>query len=108
MDQSRHLLSSLKFTDPGGRVRAATQGSADDTENYDFRIMSSQLQFLSPIVENIIFIFSLNSDNLTEGLESFQLTSAPQQGYPSFQSPLPEGSAFQSTIIEIIDDDCKL
>ena len=62
------------------------------------------IQFL-PNQQSITFVFFLNSDEVPEGTEAFQASSTPLEGFPTFQAPIT--TAFPSTEIQIIDDDCK-
>ena len=62
------------------------------------------LQFL-PNQQSITFEFFLNSDELPEGTEAFRASSTPVEGFPTFQAPIT--TAFPSTEIQIIDNDCK-
>ena len=82
----------------------------DDTSfNFDYTLgIPGQtfivLQFL-PNQQSITFEFFLNSDELPEGTEAFQASSTPGEGFPTFQAPIT--TAFASTEIQIIDNDCK-
>ena len=99
----------ISVINPTGR-RPATLES-DDLNNSDYRINSTDnflhLQFPAE-VKNITFEFSLKSDEFPEGVEAFQATATPLEGFPTFLPPLGE-SAFESTEISISDDnDSKL
>ena len=65
-----------------------------------------QLQFSSDDQE-IRFIFMLFGDNTSESTESFRAITSTVEGTPTFQEPITS-TAFPSTIIRILDDDCKL
>ena len=81
----------------------------DDTSiNFDYAFSNPGqtfivLEFL-PSQQSITFVFLLNGDELSEGTEAFQASSTPVKGFPTFQAPI---SAFASTEIQIIDNDCK-
>ena len=82
----------------------------DDTGiNFDYTLgipgqTFTVLQFL-PNQQSIRFDFFLNSDEFPEGTEAFQASSTPVEGFPTFQAPIT--TAFASTEIQIIDNDCK-
>ena len=90
---------------PTGDTRPATLES-DDINNSDFRINSTdnflRLRFPAE-VHNITFEFFLKSDEFPEGVEAFQATATPLEGFPTFQPPQGEG-AFESTEIRISDE----
>lgn len=103
----------IEVSDPTGLVRPATpQMTASDT-SYDYRVSTTigQTFFMvdfPPDLQSIPFTFFLNSDEVPEELEAFQASSTAVVGFPSFFPPLPSSNtAFQSTQIQIIDDDCK-
>ena len=80
-----------------------------DPSNFDYALNISEktfvvMQFL-PNQQSITFEFFLNSDELPEGTEAFQASSTPVEGFPTFQAPIT--TAFPSTEIQIIDNDCK-
>ena len=58
----------------------------------------------NPDVQHITFNFFLNGDTFPEGIESFQATITPAEGFPTYGNPT---TLFTSTLINIIDDDCK-
>ena len=87
----------------------ATLDTDDTSINFDYALGNSGqtfiiLQFL-PSQQSITFVFFLNSDELPEGTEAFQASSTPVEGFPTFQAPIT--TAFPSTEIQIIDNDCK-
>ena len=89
-------------------LSAATLETDDDTTNFDYTLGSPGqafivLQFL-PSQQSITFEFFINSDELPERTEAFQARSTPVEGFPTFWSPIT--TAFESTEIQIIDDDC--
>ena len=76
---------------------------------YDYSLGTSGdtftvLNFL-PNQQSITFDFLLNSDEVPEGIEAFRASSTPVVGFPTFQAPIT--TAFPSTEIQIIDNDCK-
>ena len=58
----------------------------------------------SPDVQNVTFNFFLNGDTFPEGIESFQASITPSEGFPTYGNPV---TLFPSTSINIIDDDSK-
>ena len=62
-----------------------------------------QSDFL-PDEQSIIFPFLLNGDTFPEGVEFFQATITPSEGFPTYGNPT---TLFTSTLINIIDDDSK-
>ena len=59
---------------------------------------------IDPDVQSIKFTFFLNGDTFAEGIESFQATITPSEGFPNYGNPV---TLFTSTLINIIDDDSK-
>ena len=59
---------------------------------------------INPDVQSIRFGFFLNGDTFPEGIESFQATITPSEGFPTYGNPV---TLFTSTLINIIDDDSK-
>ena len=87
----------------------ATLESFDPSINFDYTLGIPEqtfivLQFL-PNQQSITFEFYLNSDEVPEGTEAFQASSTPVEGFPEFQAPIT--TAYPSTEIQIIDNDCK-
>ena len=88
---------------------AATLELFDTSINFDYVLNRPEqsfvvLQFL-PNQQSITFDFLLNSDEVPEGTEAFQASSTPVEGFPAFQAPMT--TAYPSTEIQIIDNDCK-
>ena len=85
-----------------------------DSTTWDYRIGAvGQTVFFGdfqPEEQEVRRSVIINGDNYPEGLEGFLLTSSVvSQGFPSFSPPRDDSTtAFVSTRIEIIDDDCKL
>ena len=82
---------------------------------YDYRVGSVGQTFilrdLIPSQQTTAVAFFLNSDDIPEGTEGFVLTSEVDtyNGHPAFLPPLPTSTtAFQSTTVQIIDDDGNL
>lgn len=104
----------ITVTDPIGQVTPATLETANTAVSYDYRVADGSVgqtffvvQF-PPQLESFAFGFFLNSDQLPEGLEGFQVSSSTVQGFPSFQPPLlTSATAFQFAQILIKDDDCE-
>ena len=90
-------------------LSAATLETVDTGINFDYTLGTSEqtfriLEFL-PNQQSITFGFFLNSDEVPEGTEAFQASSTQVEGSPTFQAPIT--TAFPSTEIQIIDNDCK-
>ena len=85
---------------PSSGANAATLGSFSTG---DYCPGSLILRF-PPSTERVSFSFTLNFDNLNEGLEVFQanLSAADSFSGPTFQ-PTTTNSTFQSTEIHILD-----
>ena len=92
-------------TDP--RLIAATREPVDGG-NYDYSLGDPGVSFLTREftldVQSIRFNFFLNGDTFPEGVESFQATITPSEGFPTYRSPT---TLFTTTLINIIDDDSK-
>ena len=90
-------------------LQAATLETFDISNNFDYSLgipgqTFGVLTFL-PQQQNITFNFFLFADELPEGIEAFQASLTSVEGFPTFQSPVT--TAFASTEIQIIDNDCK-
>ena len=76
--------------------------------NYDYSLLDPGQTFstrdIGPDVQSIRFTFFLNGDTFPEGVESFQATITPSEGFPTYRSPT---TLFTSILINIIDDDGK-
>ena len=99
---------NITVSDPQ-MLSPATLRTDDTSANYDYSLgirgqTFQVLQFL-PNQQSITFVFFLNNDELPEGTEAFQASSTPVEGFPTFQAPIT--TAFPSTEIQIIDNDCK-
>ena len=104
---------AVKITvrDPTIAGHAATLDTGDVGQNYDYKLTSHGSFITIPFPSEssfITFSFFLNSDELFEGLEAFQATLTPvDEGFPAFQPPVTN-TAYQTTKIQIIDNDCEL
>ena len=87
----------------------ATLESFDFSINFDYALSTPEQTFtvlnFFPSQQSVTFQFFLNGDELPEGTEAFQASSTPVEGFPIFQAPIT--TAFASTEIQIIDNDCK-
>ena len=77
--------------------------------NYDYSLRQAGQTFSVPLLfepnqQSVIFPFFLNGDTFPEGLESFQATITPTERFPTYGNP---ATLFTTTLINIIDDDCK-
>ena len=90
-------------------LSAATLDTYDTRINFDYSLGDPEDTFISlpffPHQQNTTFQFLLNSDRFPEETEAFQASSRSIEGFPTFQSPVT--TAFASTEIQIIDNDCK-
>lgn len=85
----------------------------DDGAAFDYRVNNGTATILAdprtlkvtfpPSIQNLSFSLTLNSDEKVEGLEGFQATIGPSAAF--LQSAV--GQAYQSTIVQIFDGDCK-
>ena len=104
----------IHFSDPAS-VRPAALLTNDTRDSWDYSIQrvpgqAFVLRFLRPDQQSVTVSFYLNSDDVPEGPEGFQLTEIVETagGYPQFLLPLQTSTtAFQSTTVTIIDDDGK-
>ena len=75
---------------------------------YDYSLADPGQTFttrdIDPDVQSIRFTFFLNGDTFPEGIESFQATITPSEGFPTYGNPT---TLFNTTLISIIDDDSK-
>lgn len=84
-----------------------------DETAFDYRVNNGTTMFTSsrtlqlnfpPNIQNLTFSLTLNSDEEVEGVEGFEATISPSD---AFMRPVV-GQAYQSTIVQILDGDCKL
>ena len=97
------VITASTPTDP--RLNAATlehRGGGDYSLGSLGQI--SQTRDIEPNMQSIRFTFFLNGDTFPEGVESFQATITPSEGFPTYGTPT---TLFNSTLINIIDDDSK-
>ena len=75
---------------------------------YDYSLGQAGQTFLQqdfePNQQNVTFSFFLNGDTFPEGVEAFQATITPAEGFPTYGNPT---TLFTTTLINIIDDDSK-
>ena len=88
-------LNAATIEPVGGGIYDYSLGQAGQTFS---------VQDIEPDQQSVIFPFILNSDTFPEGLEAFQATITPSEGFPTYRSPT---TLFTSTLINIIDDDSK-
>lgn len=85
-----------------------------NTTNWDYRVNDVGQVYVEidfpPKEQSITVPFFLNGDKVPEGWEGFLLTSSvASEEFPHFSPPQPDSTtAFLSTKIEILDNDCKL
>ena len=101
----------ITVTDPTNIPSATLE--TDDGGDFDYNLGRAGIERLTLLfprdVQNISFRIIINSDNLPEGLEGFQASSANDmdETYPDFLNPTRGSSVFALTQIHILDDDCK-
>ncbi len=59
---------------------------------------------IPPILQSISIAFTILPDEISEGTESFTISSSGNRGFPSFETPI---QTFASTTILIMDNDRK-
>ncbi len=92
---------SIVFGDPGAGIRAASSqqnASLPDISDY----IGSPDSIFSPSEQEMAVSFTLLPDDLFEGLEGFRITATPV--FPVYDEP---DTTFASTLIRILDNDCK-
>ena len=89
------LLNAATLEPVGGGIYDYSLGQAGQTFS---------VQDIEPDQQSVIFPFILNGDTFPEGLESFQATITPSEGFPTYGTPT---TLFTTTLINIIDDDSK-
>ena len=89
---------------------AATLETFDSSHNFDYSLSSPGQSFViltfHPNQQNVTLPFFLFADTLPEGTEAFRASSTSALEFPTFQPPV--ATAFASTEIQIIDNDCKI
>ena len=110
----RLRITASTLSEEPGVIRPSTiQQSSDPTERYDYSFGNPGQLFITrdifPDEQSVTINFTLAADELPEGLEGFRLTLSNFGGiFPPFV--LPDSSSttmFESSRIEIIDNDCK-
>ena len=100
------VITSSTPTD--SRLNPATPEPVGGGGNYDYSLGVPGQTFITrefdPNVQRITFNFFLNGDTFPEGIESFQATITPSEGFPTYGNPT---TLFNTTLISIIDDDSK-
>ena len=96
-----------------GESEMLRPATLDDSTAFDYRVNNGTAAILAgprtleltfpPNIQNLSFSFTLNSDGEVEGVEGFQATISPSD---AFLHPAV-GQAYQSTIVQILDGDCK-
>ncbi len=83
-----------------------TDGTAVIGEDYTLGGSSSntQIRNIPPSIQSASITFVLLPDRISEGTESFTVSVAGRQGFPSFETPI---LTFRSTTIFIMDNDRK-
>ena len=85
----------------------------NDETTFDYRVNNGTATFTSPQtlelifppnIQNLSFSLTLNSDEDIEGVEGFQAAISLSN---AFMVPVV-GQAYQSTVVQIMDGDCKL
>ena len=88
---------------------AATLENFDSSNNFDYSLGIPGQSFVVltflPNQQSVTLSFFLVADTLPEGTEAFRASSTSAQEFPAFQPPVT--TAFASTEIQIIDNDCK-
>ena len=88
-------LNPATLEPDGGGIHDYSLGTAGQTFS---------VQDFEPNQQSITFPFRLNGDTFPEGLETFQVTITPSEGFPNYGNPV---TLFTTTLINIIDDDSK-
>ena len=90
-------------------LSAATVETDDASIDFDYALSAPGDTYyfvpFNPNQQSNVFQFFLNGDDLPEETEAFQASSTSVEGFPTFQAPIT--TAFPSTEIQIIDNDCK-
>ena len=89
------LLNPATIEPVGGGIHDYSLGQAGQTFS---------VQDFEPDEQSLIFPFILNGDTFPEGVEAFQVTITPSEGFPTYGNPT---TLFTTTSIKIIDDDSK-
>ncbi len=83
-----------------------TDGTAVNIEDYtlDGSSRNTQTRNIPPTIQSVTVTFVLLPDSISEGTESFTISAAGNQGFPSSETPI---QTFRSTTIFIMDNDRK-
>ena len=102
----------LTVGDPGGNNKPATIQTSNINQSFDYSLGVPDLTKVTiifpPTEDRVPFVFSLNSDLVVEGTETFHATSAPvipRDSYPVFQTS--GVNIFATTLIHILDNEGK-
>ena len=98
----------ITVSSPANRLLRAATIEPVGGGNHDYSLGQPGRTFVQsdfePDEQSIRFPFFLNGDMFPEGLEAFQATITPAEGFPTYGSPT---TLFTTTSINIIDDDSK-
>ena len=86
---------------PASNLNAASNSGPGSDYSIGSPSASVTLEF-PPAAESVVFAFSVNSDEMAEGVEAFQATTSGVQGFAPFRPP-QTNAAFQSTEIRITE-----
>lgn len=108
----RTFSVGITISDPG-IIPAAQVKTEDMLSSYDYRLGTTVgAMFVARVfpfnMQVVNFTFFINDDTIPEGIEAFKASSVPFEGFPAYQGPSPGStSAFQTTEIRIVDNECK-
>ncbi len=82
-----------------------TDGTAVIGEDYSLGTPGNTIiRNIPPNIQSISIAFTILPDDISEGTESFTISSSGNQGFPSSETPI---QTFASTTILIMDNDRK-
>lgn len=87
-------------------VNSAALGSDFSLSEDPFKNSTLRITF-PPDAQSVEFTIFLESDDLLEGTEAFQVDIASEQGFPPFMLPPPSANLSAAAVIIIRDNDCK-
>ena len=106
----RAYTMGISITEPSTNITAASIKKQNRDKSFDFSFGAPEMKYFRKAFptnnQSVAVGFTLNPDVLPERLEAFQLSVTPVEGSPNFKLPRT-GSTYQTTEVQIIDNDCK-
>lgn len=104
-EQTFSVVFTLTGITPDPSIQPATISINDERHDYSIGGTNFALDIILPFQQRLSFYIGIFNDDISEGMEGFQITFTPQEHTPHFNEP---DVLSPSTFIIIQDDDRKL